>query len=104
MVKAGDRLRSRVCTTEVIVVRAPSEDVTISCCGVPMAGPGESVTEPVSVAEPNGSPATATLLGKRYADKEHRVELLCVKAGNGPLTMDGEPLSVQTAKPLPASD
>ena len=31
LVKPGDHLRSRVCTTEVIVVKAPSIDVTIAC-------------------------------------------------------------------------
>jgi len=100
LVKAGDRLRSRVCTTEVIVIRAPGEDVELRCGGQLLARSDEQV----DVAA-NGGPTTPDIvLGKRYSDEARRIELLCVKAGGGPLTMDGEVLSVQTAKPLPASD
>ena len=40
-VKMGSRLRSAVCSTEVIVVRAPSSDVGLTCGGAPMLAPGE---------------------------------------------------------------
>jgi hypothetical protein len=30
--------------------------------------------------------------------------VLCTKAGNGTLALDGKPLVLQVAKPLPASD
>jgi hypothetical protein len=30
--------------------------------------------------------------------------VLCTKAGRGTLALDGEPLVIQAAKPLPASD
>ncbi|MEO3787556.1 hypothetical protein ABGB12_29875 [Actinocorallia sp. B10E7] len=99
MVKAGVRLRSQVGGTEVIVVRAPAEEITVSCCGVPMAGG----TEPVSEA-PAALTGEPVLLGKRYSDAAGRIELLCLKPGDGPLTVDGEVLSVQAAKLLPASD
>ncbi|MGW0593734.1 hypothetical protein [Streptosporangium sp. NPDC002607] len=101
MLKAGDRLRSRVCTTEVIVVRATGDDVSVCCGGLPMAR-GDEVVEKPSAGSAPGAPGT--LLGKRYSDEARRVELLCVQAGDGPLTIDGQVLSTQTAKPLPASD
>lgn len=100
LVKAGDRLRSRVCTTEVIVVRAPGEDVDLCCGGQPMA----RANEQVDVAGAGGPTTDGTILGKRYSDDSNRIELLCVKAGGGPLTLDGQVLSVQAAKLLPASD
>lgn len=100
LVKAGDRLRSRVGTTEVIVIRAPGEDVELCCGGRPMA----RASEQVDVAATDGPSATDIALGKRYSDEAKRIELLCVKAGGGPLTLNGEVLSVQAAKPLPASD
>jgi hypothetical protein len=45
-----------------------------------------------------------TLLGKRYADEDLGVEVLCTKAGTGTLALDGTPLPIKAAKPLPASD
>ena len=35
--KAGTRLRSNVCTTEAMVVAAPTGDVDLTCGGAPMA-------------------------------------------------------------------
>lgn len=43
-------------------------------------------------------------LGKRYADEELGVELLCTKAGQGTLAVNGVALPLKNAKPLPASD
>jgi hypothetical protein len=103
-VKPGDRLRSGVCATEVIVVRAPDNDVTVCCGGVPMTGDAQSATPPAESAPAPGAESAATLLGKRYTDEARRLELLCVKAGCGPLTVNGDVLGIQTAKPLPASD
>jgi hypothetical protein len=59
-----------------------------------------------------GAPATGqstsddvnVLLGKRYELAGAGVEVLCTKAGAGPLTLDGELLSQKGAKPLPSSD
>jgi len=100
LVKPGDRLRSRVCGTEVIVVKAPSVDAEIACGGEPMAR-----NEPVTAATANGAEAgPGTLLGKRYADEELGLELLCTKAGHGQLSVDGRVLALRQARPLPASD
>jgi len=45
-----------------------------------------------------------TLLGKRYADGDTGLELLCTKAGEGSLSLGGTPLALKEAKPLPSSD
>jgi hypothetical protein len=45
-----------------------------------------------------------TLLGKRYADEELGLELLCSQAGEGALTIGDQPLLIKGAKPLPSSD
>ena len=45
-----------------------------------------------------------TQLGKRYADDALGLELLCTKAGEGSLSVDGAPLGLKDAKPLPSSD
>jgi hypothetical protein len=48
--------------------------------------------------------AGGTAIGKRYADDATGVELLCTKSGEGTLTLNGQPLQVKGAKPLPSSD
>jgi hypothetical protein len=101
LVKPGDHLRSRVCTTEVIVVRAPGADTEISCGGEPMASKDDQVT-PVAAGTVDAGPGT--LLGKRYADDELGLELLCVKGGSGQLSVAGRVLQRREARPLPASD
>lgn len=99
MVATGSRWRSAVCTTEVIVVRAPKADIELGCGGAPL--------RPASPpSEPGGAPAPGldggTLMGKRYGGDD--LEVLCTKAGDGTLTRDGEPLPMKQPKALPASD
>jgi len=98
--KVGARLRSAVCTTEIIVVKAPAREVEISCGGSPMLG----VDEQRSSAEPPEHTDEPTLLGKRYVNAEEDLEVLCTKAGDGGLAADGRPLATKEAKPLPSSD
>ena len=50
------------------------------------------------------SAVDGTQIGKRYVDGADTIQLLCTKAGQGTLALDGSPLQVQAAKPLPASD
>jgi hypothetical protein len=98
--KAGTRLRSQACSTEVIVVRPPEQAVDVCCGGAPMVPVGDQAEEhPLDAAHQAG-----TLLGKRYADPETGIELLCTKAGDGSLSLGGTPLPVKDAKPLPSSD
>jgi hypothetical protein len=46
----------------------------------------------------------AAQIGKRYADDDVGVELLCSRPGPGALTLNGAVLPMKGAKPLPASD
>ena len=108
--KPGTKLRSIVCTTEVIVIRAPSEAVELRCGGHVLAtsdqpDPANQVDEGASSGlelEPGFD--GGTLLGKRYTDERHRFELLCTKPGQGSLSVGDVPLGFSGAKPLPASD
>jgi hypothetical protein len=45
-----------------------------------------------------------TQLGKRYADEEIGIEVLCTKAGTGSLSCGGRELIVRQAQTLPSSD
>lgn len=97
--KAGTRLRSAVCDTEVVVVKAPSAAVELCCGGASMIPVGD---EPAG-----GAPAAGldggTLLGKRYTDGGE-LEVLCSKPGAGSLSVADQVLEVKGAKPLPSSD
>jgi hypothetical protein len=53
---------------------------------------------------PAAGPAAVTLLGKRYINTADTIELLCTSSGAGELCCDGVPMTVKSAKPLPASD
>lgn len=96
--KPGARLKSAVCDTEVIVVRAGA-DTVVECGGQPMVA--ERAAD-----RPDIDPAFAagTMTGKRYIDEAGTVELLAVKAGKGSLSIGGTALVVKEAKPLPSSD
>jgi len=99
--RAGARLKSAVDETEVIVVRPPSQPVEVWCGGHPMYELGKEA--PVGL-ELDPSQADGTQLGKRYADNDLGIELLCTKAGKGTLSLAGTPLPLKDAKPLPSSD
>ena len=100
-IKVGSRWKSAVCATEVIVVRGSGSDVDLRCGGQQMLAHGAT---PGSAAEPDADWAGGSLMGKRYADDDLGLELLCTRAGTGALTVDGRPLLVKGAKPLPSSD
>ncbi len=99
--KAGTQYRSAVCDTQVVVVRAPADEVELGCGGAPMLGPD---TDAVASGAPLADYALGSLIGKRYAEAELGLELLCTKAGAGSLTCNGAILAIKDAKPLPASD
>lgn len=97
--RPGDQLASVVCSTRVIVIRAPqSGAANPECGGRPMVPAAEAPPGPDAGGEP------VTLLGKRYVDGADTLELLCTHPGAGQLTLGGEPLTVKAARPLPASD
>ncbi|MET0270096.1 MAG: hypothetical protein ABW173_06670 [Sphingomonas sp.] len=95
--KPGTKLKSAVCDTEVMVIKG--SDAVVSCGGAPM---GEA--KPADAGEIDPAFAEGTKIGKRYVDAAGTVELLCVKAGKGSLSIDGVGLATKDAKPLPSSD
>lgn len=100
--RVGQMLASTVDTTAVVVVRCPEGELEITCGGAAMAeanGPA-----PASTGTPDPDLMGGSLLGKRYADEDLGLELLCTKPGPGTLAANGVPLPVKSAKPLPASD
>jgi hypothetical protein len=95
-------VRSAVCETEVVVVRAPAGDVELWCGGVPTLNLESGATAPGGTPVPGQD--EGTLLGKRYSHDATGLEVLCTKSGAGTLSVAGEPLGLQQAKPLPSSD
>jgi hypothetical protein len=95
--KPGTKLKSAVCDTEVMIVRAGS--AAIECGGAPMAEDRPAERKAINPAFAEG-----TKIGKRYVDEANTVELLCVKPGQGSLSAAGVALKLKDAKPLPASD
>ena len=100
--KPGTKLKSAVCSTEVIVVKAPPGPVDLRCGGAPMAPPGAADAGPTGSV--SAAHAAGTHLGKRYADDQAGLEVLCTKRGEGSLSVGDEPLLIKDAKPLPSSD
>lgn len=101
VLKAGLRLKSAVCSSQIMMVMAPARDVTLTCGGAPV----------VELSAPEGAggaidPAhkQGTQMGKRYTNAAGDLEVLCTKPGEGGLAADGEVLQVKGAKPLPSSD
>lgn len=95
---AGKRLKSAVCTTEIMVIAAPDVDVDICCGGAAM---GEGI-ENGGAVDPEHAAGTA--IGKRYVNGDGSLEVLCVKAGGGSLSVGSEALNVKDAKKLPKTD
>ena len=97
--KPGLRLKSGVCSAEVMIVKGSGE-TGITCGGVPMLGLDESADGAAAVdGEMNGCQ-----VGKRYVNEDQSLELLCIKPGEGSLAAAGMPLAVKLAKKLPSSD
>lgn len=100
VLKAGTRLQSAVCNTEVMIVAAPKDDVELGCGGAPMIEMGAE--------KPGGAVADdakeGTQIGKRYTNETGDLEVLCTKPGEGSLSVGGAALAIKGAKPLPSSD
>ena len=99
--RPGQKLHSAVCDAQVVVVKAPAGEVELGCGGAPLLDDGQAAGGAAALDESLGE---GPLLGKRYADEELGLELLCTRAGKGALTVDGRALLVKGAKPLPSSD
>ncbi|MCW2623072.1 MAG: hypothetical protein JWL64_2674 [Frankiales bacterium] len=99
--KTGTRLRSQVDETQVVVIRAPAGEVDVLIGGHPVI---DAKSEPAEGLTLDPALSDGTQLGKRYVREEGDLELLVSKGGQGTLTVDGTPLVLKDAKPLPASD
>jgi len=100
--RVGQTLSSPVDTTTVIVVRAPDADLELTCAGISLYDAKGGVAAPEGEAD--AEQMAGTQLGKRYSDDDLGLELLITKAGQGTLAVNGTPLPLRDAKPLPASD
>jgi hypothetical protein len=100
MIKNGTRLRSQVCDTQVIVVKAADSLDDLRCGGQPMLA--LDADRPEGLA-PDAAFAEGTTMGKRYVD-DGNAEVLVTKAGAGSLSVGATALVIKEAKPLPASD
>ena len=100
MIKNGTRLRSQVCDTQVIVVKAADSLDDLRCGGQPMLALDADRPEDLA---PDAAFAEGTTMGKRYVD-DGDAEVLVTKAGAGSLSVGATALVIKEAKPLPASD
>ena len=97
----GARLRSQVCSAQVVIVRGGRGEHELSCGGhslVPLAAPAF----PGLVLERRAEGGVR--LGKRYVNEAGDVEVLVTAAGDGELSLDGAPLRIKQPKSLPSSD
>lgn len=99
--KPGSRWRSAVCDAELVVVRPPKSPVNLECGGQPLVPHGQEKPAGAALSADHSGGLQA---GKRFADEETGLEVLCTKAGAGSLSIDGRPLGAKDAKKLPASD
>jgi hypothetical protein len=99
--KAGMRLRSATDTTEVIVVKSPTESIDLRCGGLAFEALDGEAGAPSPIAEGFEG---GTQVGKRYADEEAGLEVLCTKGGSASISIGTEVLAPKGAKALPASD
>jgi hypothetical protein len=97
---SGMKLVSQVCETQVIVVRAPVAPADLRCGGLPMV-PTKADETPHAL-DPKF--AAGSQLGKRYVNTALGLEVLCVHAGSGSVSLGDEALELKAAKPLPTSD
>lgn len=95
--KAGTKLKSAVCDTEVVVIK--TNGTPVECGGATMAP-----ERPAQRGALDPAFAGGTKIGKRYVDAANTLELLCTKAGQGSLSSGGVALQLREAKPLPSSD
>lgn len=98
MLAAGKRLKSAVCTTEIMVIAAPDGEVDLCCGGAAMSEGGGNG----GAAAPELAKGSA--IGKRYVNEDGSLEVLCVKAGDGSLSVGSVALAVKDAKKLPKTD
>ena len=100
VLKAGSRMKSGVCDTQVMVIAAPDGEVELTCGGAPML----DVAADAAGGEVDPGHKAGTQIGKRYVNEGGDLELLCTKPGEGSLAVGGTALELKEAKALPSSD
>jgi hypothetical protein len=96
--KPGVKLSSKVCKTQIMVLRIPAIELEIFCGGLPM-----EVGDPDVLVEIQGE-NNGTLVGKRYTDETETMEFLCTRGGEGSISVSGHKIDIKAAKKLPSSD
>jgi hypothetical protein len=99
--KAGARVKSAVCKSELMLIAVPEQAGQLTCGGVPVIGLKEDAP---AGAEIDTDHKQGTQMGKRYTNEAEDIVVLCTKPGEGGLALDGVTLAVKGAKPLPSSD
>lgn len=98
--KAGMKLRSAVCDTQIMVLRVPAEPLDIRIGGAPVLAADE--TGDGAALDPALAGGSQT--GKRYTDAGETMEFLCTKGGQGTIAVTGYEIGIKQAKQLPSSD
>jgi hypothetical protein len=101
VLKAGLRLKSAVCETQIMIVKVGPGEHALACGGAAMLAMADS---PPAGAALDPALSGGTAVGKRYTDAAEQFEFLCTTGGRGALTLDKAPLLVKQAKALPSSD
>jgi hypothetical protein len=99
--KIGLRLKSAVCSTEVIIIKRPALAGVLTCGDKPMQALPASASSEAQLLQPQPG---AALIGKRYSDASSGLQVLCTKQGLGRLAFDGRTLETERPKALPSSD
>lgn len=99
ILSTGQRLKSGVCTTEIMVITAPQADLDLTCGGAPMSAKPDESNASLDPAFAEG-----TTIGKRYVNTDGKLEILCVKPGQGTLAIAGDKLKLKDSKKLPKTD
>lgn len=99
ILSTGQRLKSVVCTTEIMVITAPQEDMELTCGGVSMSDNSERSNKGLDPEFAEG-----TTIGKRYVNADGELEILCVKPGEGSLAIAGVKMKLKESKKLPKTD
>ena len=98
-IKAGTKLFSAVCDTQIMVLRVPADDLDVTCGGLPMQT--DEATEKSLLSDDAGE---GSLVGKRYVNEDETMEFLCTRGGKGNISVNGIALEIKQAKRLPSSD
>lgn len=97
--KPGAKFSCSNCSTEIVVIRPGAVVVVLTCSGAPFIEGGQPPRDQQAAQETMG-----TYLGKRYANPELQLEVLCVRSGIGVVEANGKALTIMEPKRLPTSD